>query len=643
MWPAQPASNQYAVPLAIAAPALLAGGAWLNAKTQLDYDITLMGGIFKTEFNTALRQSRDRLNIFYILEQHATTKSSADRTFLMFEGQEWTYKEAYDTVIKYGTWLKQRHAIRKGEIVAMDFMNGPIFFFLWFGLWSIGAYPAFINYNLTAEPLLHTIKISTARIVLVDEEIRPQFTQKELDVLASEHIEAVFFNTALEQQILNTRGVREPDSVRGGLDRTGIAALIYTSGTTGLPKPAIVSWQKLWFSPTMVHWTSIKTTDRLYTCMPLYHSSAIVLCTLPALVKGSTVILGRRFSTSTFWPEVRQHGATVIQYVGETCRYLLAAKPQIDPDTGANLDKAHHVRLAIGNGLRPDVWDRFKTRFGIDTIGEFYSATEGVSATWNLSSNTFASGAIGRNGFLSRFLVKRNVAIVDVDWATEAPSRDPQNQNFCTQVKPGEPGELLFRLDPNDLNAKFQGYFNNPKASNSKILRDVLVKGDAFFRTGDIMRWDHEGRWYFCDRIGDTFRWKSENVSTAEVGEALGTHPRILEANVYGVEVPHHDGRAGCAAVLFSEAEGPMTQQLLEDVAKHARGKLPKYAVPSFLRVMKEVVATGNNKQQKAGLRKEGVDPSAVGEDKILWLRGGRYVPFERKHWQDLSGGSVKL
>ena len=597
----------------------------------------------RIEYQCARRHARDRDNCFYILEEHATSKSSADRPFLMFEGREWTYKQVYDTVIKCGTWLKQKHAIKKGEIVAMDFMNGPTFIFLWFGIWSIGAYPAFINYNLTAEPLLHTIKTSTSRIVLVDEEIRPHFTQKELDALRSHNIKTVFFDASIEQEILNTQGIREPESARGGTELTGIAALIYTSGTTGLPKAAVVSWRKLAAPWALSHWLKLKTTDRLYTCMPLYHSSAIILCFMPALCKGATVILGRRFSTSTFWPEVRQHEATLIQYVGETCRYLLGAKPQIDPDTGANLDKAHNVRVAFGNGLRPDVWERFKNRFAIETIGEFYSATEGTSASWNLSANTFATGAIGRNGLLAGLLLGKGVAVVDVDWDTEAPSRDPKNHNFCTKVKTGEPGEVLYRLDPADIGAKYQGYFNNAGASNTKVLRDVLEKGDAFFRTGDIMRWDSEGRWYFCDRIGDTFRWKSENVSTTEVGEALGLHPRILEANVYGVEVPHHDGRAGCAAVLFSDAEGPINDQVLDDIAKHARNKLPRYAVPSFLRIVKEVVATGNNKQQKAGLRKEGINLSAIGDDKLLWLRGGKYVPFEEKHWQELNSGNVKL
>lgn len=588
-------------------------------------------------------QRRDRLNFFYIVERHATTKSSASRPFLMFQGHTWTYKEFYDVILQYGTWLKKTYAISKGEVVAIDFMNSPTFLFLWFGLWSIGAQPAFINYNLTAEPLLHTIRTSTARVVLVEEEIWPKFTQKELDALASQNVEVVRFNAAIQKQVANTVGIREPDEVRAGVNGADMATLIYTSGTTGLPKAAIVSWRKFWLASFMTLWASMKTTDRFYTCMPLYHSSATVLCTIPTLIAGATLVLGRRFSTSTFWPEVRQHDATMIQYVGETCRYLLAAKPQIDPDTGANLDKAHKVRMAFGNGLRPDVWDRFKDRFGIETIGEFYSATEGVSATWNLSSNSFSSGAVGRFGGISRLLLPTQMAIVDIDLTTEAPTRNPNNQNFCTEVKRGDPGELIYKIDPNDIKAKFQGYFNNPKASEGKILRDVLVKGDAYFRTGDIMRWDDEGRIFFCDRIGDTFRWKSENVSTAEVGEILGRHPRILEANVYGVEIPHHDGRAGCAAVLFDESQGPLTDQLLEDVAKHAKNRLPKYAVPSFLRVVRQVVATGNNKQQKAGLRKEGVNPSIMGEDKLVWLKGERYVPFEDQQWRELRGGRVRL
>ena len=378
--------------------------------------------------------------------------------------------------------------------------------------------------------------------------------------------------------------------------------------------------------------------------MPLYHSSAALLGFCTCLIGGSTFVLGHKFSTKLFWPDVRASKATVIQYVGETCRYLLAAPPQIDPATGENLDRKHNVRIAFGNGLRPDVWNRFKDRFGIGTIAEFYAATESPSGCWNLSSNDFSAGAIGRNGLLSKLFLSPEIAIVELDWETETPRRFPQTQNFCRRVPRGEPGELLYLLDAKHVEKKFQGYFQNSQASADKILRDVLVKGDAWFRTGDIVRWDAEGRWYFCDRIGDTMRWKSENISTNEVSEALGSHPAVHEANVYGVALPNHDGRAGCAAVVL---DGGPTHATLDGVAAVARQRLPKHAVPLFLRVMRETRATGNNKQQKHVLRQQGVEPERVREDgaqdRVFWLRNGRYVPMGDDDWEGIKKGKVRL
>lgn len=236
-------------------------------------------------------------------------------------------------------------------------------------------------------------------------------------------------------------------------------------------------------------------------------------------------------------------------------------------------------------------------------------------------------------------MLSRQVAIVEIDWNTETPLRTSPH-GFGQRVKAGEPGELLIEIPANDIRQKFQGYFNNTSASEAKILRDVFVKGDAFFRSGDVIRWDNEGMWWFCDRIGDTFRWKSENVSTTEVSEALGAHPRVIEANVYGVQIPNHDGRAGCAAVLF---QGPADQSLMDDMAKHAKTRLPKYAVPSFLRVVNAVTATGNNKQQKAKLRNDGVQPSQMGDERMFWLRGDSYIPFDGSAWEDISAGKVRL
>lgn len=378
--------------------------------------------------------------------------------------------------------------------------------------------------------------------------------------------------------------------------------------------------------------------------MPLYHSSANFLSFCTTLLAGSTQALGRKFSTTTFWSEVRASGATSIQYVGETLRYLLAAPPQIDPATGENLDRKHAVQVAFGNGLRPDIWNEFKERFGVEAICEFYAATEGNLGTWNLSKNDFTAGAIGRNGWLYNIIMGLNITLVQVDWDTDAPYRDPKTKR-CKKVPSGEPGELLFRLPSNDPLSRFQGYYGNKEATASKVLRDVFSKGDAWFRTGDIVRWDSEGRVYFHDRIGDTFRWKAENISTAEVSHALGLHAAVQEANVYGVSLPHHDGRAGCAAIFFSS---PPSEETMTSLAAHVRSTLPKYAQPLFLRVVQEMGGgqiTGTNKQQKHTLREAGVKPGADDEGMgvVYWLKGERYVEFREKDWEELEGGRVRL
>ncbi len=378
--------------------------------------------------------------------------------------------------------------------------------------------------------------------------------------------------------------------------------------------------------------------------MPLYHSSAALLGLITTLRAGSCIAIGRKFSTRTFWADVSASSATVIQYVGETCRYLLAAP-------ASPLDTAHNVRLALGNGLRPDVWDRFKTRFNIPLIIEFYAATEGPFALWNVSANAHTAGAIGHSGFLARQLLRSKAAVVALDPDTHTTPLRTAPSGFCVRVPANTPGELLCALDPADIAQGFQGYFGNAAATRSKVLRDVFRKGDAWFSTGDIVRCDGDGRWFFSDRVGDTFRWKAENVSTAEVGQALGEHPAVADANVYGVVVPGHDGRAGCAAVVLRDGEGKVLpgsdgeRRILRDLARHVGMSLPKYAVPIFLRVGEEVRATGTNKQQKHELREEGVDPERVARsgDRLFWLEAGGYVPFGKSEWEWLNAGRVKL
>ncbi|KAK3689677.1 hypothetical protein B0T22DRAFT_176767 [Podospora appendiculata] len=636
------------VPHQVAIPALAAAAAYLNARCQVSYDLHLLRSILPTVTTNFWRESRGRINIFYHFENLATSRSSANRTFLRFEDKTYTYAQAYDNILRHATWLRERHGVKKGELVALDFQNTDTLIFLLLALWSLGARPALLNYNLSGHALVHCVKRATTRLVLVDaaiaenvgDDVRSELSEVSFEVVTSE----------TEVQILAMQAVRPPDELRNDAKGDDMAALIYTSGTTGLPKAAIVSWSKIavvaGFTSRLIGTSS---NDVFYSAMPLYHSTALILGFLHTLSAGATFAFSRKFSTSHFWIDVRRHDANVIQYVGETCRYLLSAPPTIDPVSGENLDIKHKVRVAFGNGLRPDVWNRFKNRFGIETIAEFYAATEGSFATWNLSRNDFSLGAVGRGGYIYNMLLGRGIAIVEVDHETELPYRHPQT-GFCSRVRSGDPGELLFRLPPGDVKSRFQGYYGDKDATSKKIMRNVFSKGDAWFRTGDVLRWDDENRVFFSDRIGDTFRWKSENVSTAEVAQVVGLHAAIQESNVYGVELPEHEGRAGCAAVVLKKEatvgdSGLPSAETLKSLAAHVRAGLPKYALPLFVRVVKgdTLLATGTNKQQKHVLRTEGVRPGETGEDAVFWLHGDTYEKFGVREWKSLIGGRVRL
>ncbi|KAK3361994.1 hypothetical protein B0T24DRAFT_99515 [Lasiosphaeria ovina] len=632
-----------AVPLSLAIPAVAAVAAYINARCLVSYDLRLLASLLPTLANVAWWKSRGQVNLFYRLESLATSKSSQDRDFLRWENKSYTYAQAYDIVLRYANWLSAQRGVKKGELVALDFQNTDTFLFLVLALWAIGARPALINYNLGGKPLVHCIKQAKSRLVLVDpvvaenvgEDVRSDLPDVAFEVVTPE----------LELQILQTDPVRLPDEVREDPKSTlDMAMLIFTSGTTGLPKGAIVSWAKILvisgFSGRLI---GTKSSDVFYSAMPLYHSTAMLLGFIHTLLAGATYAMSRKFSTSHFWEDIRKHDATITQYVGETCRYLLAAPAAIDPATGENLDRKHSLRIAFGNGLRPDVWNRFKERFGIETIVEFYAATEGNFATWNISRNDFSTGAVGRGGSLYSFLIGKTYAIVGVDHDTELPYRDPKT-GFCSRTPTGEPGELLFKLPASDVESRFQGYYGDKDATSKKVMRSVFTEGDAWFRTGDVLRCDQENRLWFSDRIGDTFRWKSENVSTAEVSQCVGLHPDVVEANVYGVQVPNHEGRAGCAAVIFREGAFPVGDTL-KTLAEHVTTGLPKYARPLFLRVVSggALQSTGTNKQQKHHLRNEGVEPGKTGSDEIFWLNGGTYVSFDPTDWKSLQAGQAKL
>jgi acyl-CoA synthetase (AMP-forming)/AMP-acid ligase II len=335
--------------------------------------------------------------------------------------------------------------------------------------------------------------------------------------------------------------------------------------------------------------------------MPLYHGTGSVTSTF-ALLGGISVAIAPRFSVKNFWPDVHDSNATMFVYVGETARYLLAAPSH-------PLERKHKLRLAYGNGLRPDVWGKLQQRFGIPEVAEFFNSSEGMLGLMVWSRNGYYNNCVGHHGLISRWMMHNVFIPVRLDSDTGDIWRDPRT-GFAQRVPYEVGGEILVAVNAQE---DWQGYWKNPEATSKKFARDVFKKGDMYYRSGDALRRDPDGHWYFLDRLGDTFRWKSENVSTAEVALAMGRYDGIMEANVYGVTVPGHEGRAGCAALHLTDLSSINRPGYLSGLLAHCRANLPRYAVPVFLRIVKASSHIHNNKQNKNGLRQEGVDPDKVG------------------------------
>jgi fatty-acyl-CoA synthase len=368
-----------------------------------------------------------------------------------------------------------------------------------------------------------------------------------------------------------------------------------------------------------------RASDRMYDCLPMYHTTGGVVAIGALLVKGGSVVIREKFSASAFWDDVARHDCTMFQYIGELCRYLVNAPPSAN-------ETRHRLRLCCGNGLRPDIWPAFQARFRIPRIVEFYAATEGNVTLFNFEGRP---GAIGR---VPRLLDRRfPVRIVKFDIGQEAPLRD--ERGFCIRCAPGEAGETIGRIvnDPSAPSNRFEGYAD-PQDSERKILRNVFAPGDAWFRTGDLMRQDARGYFYFVDRIGDTFRWKGENVSTAEVAETVNRFPGIRDANVYGVEVPGRDGRAGMAAIVADHNLD------LAGLRAHLHALLPEYARPLFLRVCGELAVTMTFKQKKIDLVGQGFDPAST-SDAIYFddPRVGGFVRVDAARYAQIVSGGIRL
>ena len=368
-----------------------------------------------------------------------------------------------------------------------------------------------------------------------------------------------------------------------------------------------------WFAGLM----DVTPADRMYNCLPLYHSVGGVVAAGATLVGGGAVVLRERFSASTFWQDVVEERCTLFQYIGELCRYLLNAPSRPE-------ETQHQLRLACGNGLRAEVWVPFQERFRVPQILEYYAATEGNFSLYNCEER---AGSVGR---IPPFLSHRvPVTLVKFDVATALPVRDAAGR--CRRCAVEEVGEAIGQIMDDRGATRFEGYTDDA-ASAQKILRDVFFAGDAWYRTGDLMRQDVQGFFYFVDRIGDTFRWKGENVSTTEVADVIGGCPGVTDVAVYGVAVPHADGRAGMAALVVSP------EFSLEGLRGSAHREAPPYARPVFIRLLGALELTGTFKLRKQDLMLEGYDPARVRDPLFVDDPSDeRYTPFDMEAYERLQ------
>jgi acyl-CoA synthetase (AMP-forming)/AMP-acid ligase II len=559
---------------------------------------------------------------------------------LMFDDRRWTYAE-------FNAWANRiAHVLRSkgvvsGDSVAILMENRPEVLACVAGVVKLGAVAGMLNHHQRGDVLAHSLKLTGARVVIVGDECvealesTPYAPQSTSDTASARKkgrepeegpgatMKFLWDGTGgapFEYLNLRTELVNAPSH---NLEETqAIAAkraafYIFTSGTTGLPKASVMShyrWLKSMAGLGQLA-LRLKSDDVFYCALPLYHNNALTVSWSSAMGAGCTLALGRKFSASKFWDEIRRYGATSFCYIGEICRYLLNRPPQPD-------DRDHKVRVIVGNGLRPEIWEQFQQRFGIDRIAEFYGASESNAAFVN------GFGLSKTAGFCPL-----PFAIVEFDPEAEMPMRG--EDGFFRKVAKGGVGLLITEVSDK---SPFDGY-TDEKASAKKLFRDVFEKGDCWFNSGDLVRDQGFRHIAFVDRVGDTFRWKGENVATTEVEGALNRHPSVEQAVVYGVQVAGTDGRAGMASLTWKEGtfDGAGLANLLREV-------LPAYAVPLFIRLRPEQEVTGTFKFRKVEVKQEGFDPAKVSEPLYALIDAARgYEPLTPELFARIQKGDVRL
>jgi fatty-acyl-CoA synthase len=542
-----------------------------------------------------------------------------ERPALVSDTETFTYRALAERIHRYARWAKSV-GIVEGKTVCLMMPSRPDYVAAWLGISSVGGVVALINTNLVGASLAHCINLANADHIILASDFADVFEAARTQLTRSPKL-WMHGEVALD----SFEGDPLPPAERGEVTIGDRALLIYTSGTTGLPKAASISHRRIlnwggWFAGLV----DAAPDDRLYDCLPVYHSVGGIVAPCSMLSAGASVALADRFSSSRFWQDVVRFDCTLFQYIGELCRYLLKAPV-------SEFEGRHRLRLACGNGLRGDIWEAFQERFAVPRILEFYAATEGNFSLYNVE------GKIGAIGRVPPLLAHRfPAAIVKVDAERGDPARG--DDGFCIASGRNEVGEAIGRIGTADEGGgRFEGY-TDARETGKKILRDVFSKGDAWFRTGDLMRQDEQGFFYFVDRIGDTFRWKGENVAASEVNDCLRDCPGIIDATTYGVTVPGADGRAGMAAIVIDRNFDFRT------LSDHLARRLPAYAHPLFLRIMDALDSTETFKHKKQQLAREGFDPADV-TDPFYFRdpRTGAFVALDRAMHAAIADGSLRL
>ncbi|XP_075997918.1 long-chain fatty acid transport protein 2-like [Genypterus blacodes] len=554
-------------------------------------------------------------------------KTQPRKPFIRFKDETLSYQDV-DKASNRAARVFLQNGTKEGETVALFLANDPAFLWLWLGLVKIGCSAAFLNYNIRSKSLLHCLQCSGAKTLVAAEELQdavddimPSLLEQQVTVfILTESCERANMKS-LKDKVSQASSEPLPKDLRAHLTLMSPAVYIYTSGTTGLPKAAVISHLRLWVVGFYQFIVGVNSNDVVYVSLPLYHTTGFMACTA-AIERGITVALRSKFSASQFWDDCRKYDVTVIQYIGEVMRYLCNT-PKKDND------QSHKVRLAVGNGLRADVWRDFINRFGNVQMFEFYGATEGNIGLWNYTGRV---GAIGRDTIFQRCIM--SYALIKCDTVTGEPVRDPSG--FCIKAK-GEPGLLVSEITQR---APFGGYARDLQQTEKKRLHNVFKTGDIYFNTGDMMIMDEDNFFYFHDRTGDTFRWKGENVATTEVSDVMTATECIQEANVYGVNVPGQEGRAGMAAITLREGQKFDSRS----VCQHVQNLLPAYARPRFIRIKTMLETTGTFKNLKGKLVEEGFNPNNITEPLyFLHEEEKNYIPLTQEIYASVLTGKSRI